>query len=119
MSILKSSAAKVVYSTEIRIDHDIMRYVFNGKGKESADKSHMLYEKDDFNRLKLPDFWYYYLNELGQGIAVNFPIKMKTVLSFTKKRYIVSNGLLKLAPSSPIEKAVLFVNRRACDISNI
>ena len=35
----------------------------------------MLYEKDDFSRLELPPYWYY-LTDFGEGIAVDFPIKL-------------------------------------------
>ncbi|XP_031559337.1 uncharacterized protein LOC116295605 [Actinia tenebrosa] len=119
LTILKSNAVKVSYSAEIRLDHDIVRYVFRGKGKQAADGVCMLYDKYDFIRFDLPEYWYYYLHELGQGIAIDFPIKLKTVLSFVKKRYLISNGQLKLAPNSPIEKVIIFVNRRACGCNNI
>ena len=36
----------------------------------------MLYEKDDFSRLELPSYWWYYLTDFGEGIAVDFPIKL-------------------------------------------
>ena len=36
----------------------------------------MLYEKDNFSRLKLPPYWWYYLNNFGEGRAVDFPIKL-------------------------------------------
>ena len=59
LSILKSNAVKVLYSTEIRMDHDIVRYVFKGKGKRAEDGVSILYEKNDFTRFELPPYWYY------------------------------------------------------------
>ena len=75
----------------------------------------MLYEQTDFSRFCLPLYWYYYLNELGQGIAVRIPLKLKPVLKFSKKRFIFSNGELRQAPRSPVENVVITVNRRECD----
>ena len=86
---------KATYSVEIVIDHDIIRYIFRGHGTLSGDGILMLYELTDFSRFCLPSYWHYYLNELGQGIAVRFPLKLKQVLKFSKKRFICSNGELK------------------------
>ena len=36
----------------------------------------MLYEKDDFSHLELPPYWWYYLNNFGEGRAFDFPIKL-------------------------------------------
>ncbi|XP_032221228.2 uncharacterized protein LOC125564402 [Nematostella vectensis] len=118
-SILKSKAVKAVHSTEIRIDHDIVRYIFKGCGKLAADKKSMFYEKSDFKRFGLPVYWYYCLDEHGQGITVDFPIKIKTVLSYTKAYYIVSCGKLEKSPTSPVEKIVITLNRKACDQHNL
>ena len=79
----------------------------------------MLYDKGDFSRLKLPPYWYYYLNELGQGIAVDFPLKLKTILTYSKKGYMSSSSQIKLAPNFPVEKVVIYVKRKACDSKNL
>nr|XP_058973535.1 uncharacterized protein LOC131799865 [Pocillopora verrucosa] len=87
LSILRSNAIKVNYSSELRVDHDIVRYVIRRKDKKAHDGVSILYEKDDFSRLELPQYWWYYLNELREGIAVDFPIKLKTVLTYLKHRH--------------------------------
>lgn len=115
LSILKSNAVKVIYSAEITIDHDVLRYILNGKGKRAADGVSMFYEKNDFARFELPHYWYYCLNELGQGIAVDFPVKLKNVLTNLKKRFISCSGQVKLAQTFPVENVVIYVNRKACD----
>ena len=115
LGLLKCKAVRATYSTEILLDHDIIRYLFRGRGKLSGDRISLLYEKEDFTRLCLPPFWYYYLNQLGQGVAVNFPIKLKSVLKMSRKRFIVSSGALVQATMSPIEKLIITINRKACD----
>ena len=106
---------KATYSTEILLGHDITRYVFGGRGKLSGDGISMLCEKEDFVRPCLPLFWHYYLNQLGQGVAVNFPVKLKSMLKMSRNRLIVSNGELGQAPMSPVEKCIITINRKAYD----
>ena len=74
----------------------------------------MVYDKD-FSMLCLPPCWHYYLHQLGQNVAVNFPMKLKLVLRLSKKCFIVSNGILVQATMSPIEKLIITSNRNACD----
>ena len=76
LSIPKSNAIKVNYSFELRVDHDFVRYVIRGKVKKAHDGVSMLYEKNDFCHLELPTYWWYYLNELAEGITVDFPTKL-------------------------------------------
>ena len=85
----------------------------------SGDGISMLYEKDDFNRFCLPPYWYYYLNQLGQGVAISFPLKLKPVLRSSKKRFIISASEVKQAPMFQVENLIITVNRRACYGLNI
>ena len=59
--------------------------------EEKVIKAHdgvsILYEKDDFSSPRTTKYWWYYLNELREGIAVDFPIKLKTVLTYLKHRH--------------------------------
>ena len=41
----------------------------------------MVCEKNEFTRFERRRFWYYYSNQRGQLIEVDFPVKFKTVLS--------------------------------------
>lgn len=120
LSVLKCKATKVAYIAVVSLEHDIVRHVFTDKGKVAADGKSMLCEKDDFSRFLLPQYWHYYLNELGEGISVDFPIKLRTVLGYSPKRFIVNNdNKLIEGPKSPTEKVSLVINRRACDLNNV
>ena len=85
LGILKKKCHHVPFIATIDMDHDIVRHVFQGKGQESPDCKFMLYEKNDFERFKMPFYWHYYLDELGQGIVLKFPLGNKTKLSFVEK----------------------------------
>lgn len=108
LSILRSNAIKINYPSELRLDYDIVRYAFRGKSKTAHDGVSMLYEKNNFCRLELLTYWWYYLNELGEGIAVDFPTKLKTSLTHSKKYFMSCSGQIKLVPNFPVEKVVIF-----------
>ena len=113
LGILKCKSTRVIYTTSVNIDHDIVRYIFRNKGAAAPD-GFMLYEKDDVCRLCLPSFWYYYFDELGQGVAIDFPVKLKTKLTFHSKRFVLNNSSsLVEGPLIPLEKIIVVINRRA------
>jgi hypothetical protein len=67
----------------INMDLDIWRYLTCGKGEVSEHRGNKLYQKNDFEALKyLPENWWYHINQNGEGIAVDFPLKAKPMLSW-------------------------------------
>ena len=63
--------------------------------------------------------WWYNLDNNGEGRAINFPIKIKPLLSWTPKRYVVQNGKLMQAERTPVEKAKIHFARRACSAETL
>lgn len=84
-------------------------------------RGHTLYEKEDFSRLMpaLSNHWWYYLDELGEGQAVDFPVKIKPIVTWTSLHFIWENNQLKQAPRIPQEKLCVTVVRRCCNIDNL
>ena len=118
LSILKCKSIRMQHSITVSLDHDIIRFVFGNNGTPSEDKF-IVYENDDFSRLCLPPFWHYYF-ELGQGVQVDFPVKLKTQLSFKSKRYFIKEcGTLEKRPFIPYEKVCLVSNRKACSAKGL
>ena len=90
---------------EAKMDLDVQRYLWNGKGVVAEHTGYKLYYKEDFFRFTtLPENWWYYLDLHGEGKAIDFPLKMKPVLSWTPIQYIKEKGKLKKAPRAPVEK---------------
>ena len=119
LGILKCKSVRVSFNTCISIDHDIVRYIFKNKGSIAPDGFN-LYTKEDFSRFCLPPFWYYYFDELGEGVSVDFPVKLKTKLGFHSKRFIVNNfGSIKKGPLIPSEKVSVVIIRKACSKNTI
>lgn len=55
--------------------------VVGQRGKRGAGGVSMVCEKNDFTRFEQRPFWYYYSNQRGQLLEVDFPVKFKIVLS--------------------------------------
>ena len=57
-----------------------------GRGEVSKHRGYKLYKKMDFVALKyLPENWWYHVNKSGEGIAVDFPMKVRPVLSWSSE----------------------------------
>lgn len=102
MGALKGKSLASIY---VQVDLDIWRYVSCNKGTNSQHHGHKLYGKEDFSRFStLPQNWWYYFNEHGEGHAINFPIKIKPVLNWTPAHYVWQQNKLVPGPRTPLEK---------------
>ena len=89
------------------------------KGTASQYQGHVLFSEHDFARFEtLPNYWWYYLDQHSQGKAVDFPIKIKPVLSWCPVHYVRREDKLVKASQFPIEKLCLTIVKGACDINN-
>lgn len=103
------------------MDLDIWRYISNTKGIPSEHKGHTLYQKEDFNLFcTLQSNWWFYLDQNLQGQAIDFPLKIKPILSWTSKTYVCDcNGNPIPAPRMPIEKLCITMAKRACSADTL
>ena len=111
-----TKALKSLRSTPVHVnlDLDIWRFVTCGKGKASEHRGHHLFERDDLTKFKyLPDDWWYFLNQQGEGVPIDFPLKAKPILSWSSDKYIKRNGQLLKAKKYPVEKVCITVVRKA------
>ena len=83
VSALKSPRLSPIY---VNMNFDVWQYVTHRKGTQSEHRGHYLFDKDDLIKLKyLPVCWWYCLNNDGEGIAIDFPVKAKPILSWSQK----------------------------------
>ncbi|CAB4015417.1 Hypothetical predicted protein [Paramuricea clavata] len=114
---LKSKSTAIIY---VDMDLDVWRYITCNQGRKSNHKGHILFEREDFRRFEgLPDDWCFILNQHGEGVSIDFPLKAKPLVSWTALSYIVKSGKLVMAPKMPIKKVVLSFAKRACNMDNI
>ena len=103
----------------VSFDLDLWRYVNNNRGCNSQHKGYKLYSIEDLALLKLPEHWWNYLNDHGQGQAVKPPLKIKPVLSWTPATQVFKDGKLIVRKRMPIEKLCVNILRRPCDTTNL
>lgn len=66
-----------------------------------------LFQLEDFVRLKqLPFHWWYYFSEHVEGMAVDFPIKVKPILSWSPVHHYLFNGKVREAQQFALENFV-------------
>ena len=117
LSALKSPSLS---SVDISLEHDVWRYVTFHKGKSSEHRGHFLFSNQDLSRLKyLPTHWWYFMNEHGEGTAIDFPIKIKPVLSWSSAHCFVKNGYIMKAKRLPLEKLCISIAKRPCNVNTL
>lgn len=104
----------------VNIELDVWRYLSHKKGVACEHRGHVLYSKHDFSRFTtLPEHWWYYLDVHGEGKAVDFPIKIKPVLTWSPVHYVRKAGKLAKASQFPMEKLCVSMVKYAFDINNL
>lgn len=119
-AMLRSLKGKSSAPVDVQIDFDVQRYLWRDRGVVSEHPGYKLYNKEDFFRFTtLPESWWYYLDPHGQGRSEDFPLKMKSLLSWTPVQYTKDNGMLKQAPQAPVEKVIIHFCKKACNITKL
>jgi len=95
-------------------------YVSKNKRVDSDHEGLKLYKREELSLLNsLPDYCWYFLNDHGQGQAVESHLKIKPVLSWTPAHQINKDGKLIPAPRMPGGKLGVDILRRPCDVNNL
>lgn len=117
LNCLKSRARLPIY---VDMNHDVWRYIMHKKGIASGHKGHMCYQKQDFARFtSLPEHWWYYLDQHGQGQAIDFPIKVKQVLTWSAAHYVCKGDSVEPCRRIPIERLCITIVKKPCDKYNV
>ena len=91
------------------MDFDIYRYLFS--------ESPRLCDLKDFERLNLPENWYYILNSDGTGRKIKFPVKLSIQLHM-RKVHVKQNETLTMK-NVPVEKCTIVSCTEACSVSDL
>ena len=82
----------------------VYRFLFNGKGKPAEQCGWMLFEDKDFVKCELPSYWYCIHDQHGDGTKVKFPVKIRTFIARSPKKFTDKNDKIVQLPCSFIEK---------------
>lgn len=66
------------------------RFLFTGKGVTR--EGWTFFEKDDFNAVYFPLGWDSWMDSHGQGMKAFYPMRVKTFISWSPKKYEMGMG---------------------------
>jgi len=103
----------------IAFQHDCFRKLFHGKGRTSRDKKAIMLHKNAFSECLdyFPQCWYQCLDKNGDGVEIEFPIRLQLHFSWSPKRRTCQNGVLTETRRMPLEKLSIDFLRKPFSIS--
>ena len=84
---LRSKHGNSDTSTTVEMRHDVFKNLFKNKGKQSQRRGWFEYDWQDFAHRNLPASWDAYIDRLGEGKKITFPVLAKPVLQWGPKTY--------------------------------
>ena len=114
MEQLKS---KSVLPTVITFRHDVFNYFFNGKGEKGNKRGFILLNKEDFQICCFADHWDRVVDSIGDGVKIDFPIKLRPFLSWSPKKHHLVGGIVVPSPRYRPEKLSISMCKVACSLS--
>ena len=110
----RSLRAGTIRRNEVSLDMntEVFRFLFDGKGTES-ESGYKEYNLSDFDTKYFVDEWYVNYDKLGDGCAIDFPLKMKSCIKWNREYYRMHDKTL--VPSARkvfSERIYLFVVKK-------
>ena len=100
--------------------HDVFRNIFKGKGRNSRHVGCQEFSCEDFSRCQVPIGWDKYIDHLGDGKEVHFPVLAKPFLHSEPKSFTrAANGQMNLLPQYYTEKVKICFSTTAYTVMNI
>ena len=115
--ILEHLKSKSSLSTVISFKHRHFSFIFKNKGQKSNDSGHILLEKEDFSRCHFLNQWDMIVEELGDGVKIDFPVKVRLFLSWSPKNHTMAGESIVPLPRYRPEKLSLSFCKGACSLS--
>ena len=100
------------FNVEFRLD--VYNYLFKGKGTKPPSGRGLLFNLEDFDSTFFCDNWFVSYDKLGNGCAIDFPIRLQAVLKQGPVRYIKTSSRLVRQPRVYVESLIVTVVKRRC-----
>ena len=100
--------------TTVDVRHDVFHYIFANKGIDSQRNGWGEYEKEDFCRCQLLPSWDKYIDHLGDGKQITFPVLLRPAIKWGPKCYKKNaNGQYEMLPRYYSETVQICFSSRA------
>lgn len=111
--ILDQLKSKSMLPTIIPFCHDAFCYFFGGKGETSNEKGAVLLERPDFDNCKFPEDWDIIVDSIGDGLKIDFPVKLRPFLLWSPKTHMLKDGKVVVCPRYRPEKLSISICKTA------
>lgn len=68
---------------DLEFKTDVFRFLFNGKGRNPPKGRGLFYDMDDFDRTYFRDDWCVAYDKLGDGCAIDFPVRLENKIRWS------------------------------------
>lgn len=116
-AVLEHLKSKSSLPTTIPFRHDVFNYLFKDRGYKSNDRGYILLEKRDFDRCRFPSNWHQLVDVIGDGVQIDFPVKVRLFLSWSPKNHTLAGKTIQPLPRYCLEKLSLVFCKIACSLS--
>jgi hypothetical protein len=117
IAILENLSSKSLSLTIISFRHNIFHHIFYNKGTTSDDGKYIFLNKEDFSRCSWPANWYQVLDQLGDGVKLRFPAKVRLFLSRSPRNHALIKEQMQPLPRYYIEKLSIQCQKQPLTIS--
>ena len=90
--------------------------MFKDKGRKSNDSGYILLEKQDFIRCHFPNGWHRLIDSIGDGVQIDFPVKVRLFLSWSPKTHSLTGESITPCPRYRPEKLSISFCKAACSL---
>ena len=100
-NVARSLSAGTIRKNRLTLDMptDVFKILFAGKGI-GVERGYKEYNPVDFDSKYFPDEWYVHYDQNDDGCAIEFPMKMKSCITWTrsykqKENYVYTCSIIK------------------------
>ena len=115
--ILEHLKSKSILPTVIAFKHAHFNFLFKNKGQKSNDSGYILLERADFQRCRFPDQWNMIIDRIGDGVKIDFPVKVRLFLSWSPRTHTLTGESIVPIPQYRPEKLSISFCKVACSLS--
>lgn len=115
--ILEHLKSRSILSTTIPFRHDVFNYFFMDKGTKCNERGCILFEKRDFVLCCFPNNWDRIIDQIGNGVCIDFPVKIRVFLGWGPKNHTMNGSKILPLPRYRPEKISISFCKAACSLS--
>ena len=100
----------------VNIRTDVLKFLFEGKGREYPHGAGHLYTLEDFDKKYFPTDWHRVYNRLGDGCEVQFPLRMVSKVTWSTTVYTSDSerGMVLPKKNHFYEVCILWLVKQRC-----